>query len=316
MSTPVRRARFTAVRAVRHGLLATALVLLVCAGVAVVSWRSLSTLDGTLTRLTARGSGQITQTTSDAVTVTWPLPDGRAATARVPLAVTAPPAGTRADIAYDPRDPGTAVVPGAQVLADADRARGGIAFSALVAVAVLLAGAWRVLTRARATRAPARRLLVRRVRVQSGLLTRSWLETESAPERWIPVYYDPVLVALPAPAEVELHGDPRRDRLVAARVPGPDGPVWLYPSGPVTARHPRGRRGDSPTQPDPDQVARAHTGLARQLRADAVLVIPAPFVGLFWAYLDGSGFTGWLGATTVAAALGLWLAAWRGSDPS
>ena len=313
MSTPVRRARFTAVRAVRHGLLATALVLLVCAGVAVVSWRSLSTLDGALTRLTARATGQITQAGPDAVTVSWTLPDGRATTARVPLAVTPPAVGTRAELAYDPRDPGTAVVAGAQLLADADRARGGIAFSALVAAGVLLAGAWRVLTRARATRAPAHRALVRRVRIQSGLLTRSWLETESAPERWIPVYYDPALVALPAPAEVELHGDPRRDRLVAVRLPGP---LWLYPSGPVTARHPRGRRGDSPTQPDPDQVERARTGLARQFRADAVLVIPAPFVGLFWAYLDGSGFTGWLGATAVAAALGLWLAAWRGSDPS
>jgi hypothetical protein len=53
-----------------------------------------------------------------------------------------------------------------------------------------------------------------------------------------------------------------------------------------------------------------------QLRVDSVFLVPAPIVGLFWAYVDGSGFTGWITATVVAAALGLWWGALRGSDPS
>lgn len=60
----------------------------------------------------------------------------------------------------------------------------------------------------------------------------------------------------------------------------------------------------------------APRGLPAQLRADAVFLLPAPVVGLFWAYLDDSGFTGWITATLVAAALGLWWGALRGSDPS
>jgi hypothetical protein len=44
--------------------------------------------------------------------------------------------------------------------------------------------------------------------------------------------------------------------------------------------------------------------------------VAAPVVGLFWAYVDSSGFVGFLGATVVCAAVGLWLWAVRGSEPN
>jgi hypothetical protein len=81
---------------------------------------------------------------------------------------------------------------------------------------------------------------------------------------------------------------------------------------------PRGRRTDSPAQPDDHAADRARDAarLRRQFRVDAVRVVPAPFVGLIWVYLDGGGGTEWLAATALTAALGLWWAALRGSDPS
>jgi hypothetical protein len=52
--------------------------------------------------------------------------------------------------------------------------------------------------------------------------------------------------------------------------------------------------------------------LRRQFRAD----LPAPIVALPWTYLDDAGIATWAGTTALLAALGLWLAALRGSDPS
>ena len=96
--------------------------------------------------------------------------------------------------------------------------------SGLVAAVVLVTAGWRVISRHRLRRLPGQPMQVRRVRVQSGLLTRSWLELDSPP-RWIPVHFDPVLVTLPALTSVQLHGDPQRRALVAAEVDD----TWLHP---------------------------------------------------------------------------------------
>jgi hypothetical protein len=132
------------------------------------------------------------------------------------------------------------------------------------------------------------------------------------------VHFDPVLVGLPAPTTVRLHGDPRRDRLVAATVPAPDGDHPLVPAGPVRLTEPRGHRTDNPSRPDDTAPARsaALARMSRQLRADLPLVVPAPFIGLLWTYVDRGDVSTWLGATALSAALGLWVGAVRGSDPS
>jgi len=297
------------VRAVRHGLAAVAVVLLLCAGVATAALLTYTSASRQIGELTGRAVGEVVRTGEEVVEVSWPLPDGSRATGLVDIPGRTPPAGQKTQVAYDPAHPDRVVIPGADLLVRADRALSGLAFTTAVVLLVIGASAWRFATRARAARAPGRKARVRRIRVQSGLIVRSWLEVDGPRETWIPVYYDPALVALPSPAEVVLHGD----RTVVVET----GDLLLYPSGRATTKHPRGRRLDSPTEPDPEAVHAARTaGWTRQLRADAALVIPAPFLGLFWSYLDGSGFTGWLAATVITAGMGLWVAAWRGADPS
>jgi hypothetical protein len=296
-------------------LLTSGLVLAVCGLIAILSSVSYGSARGQLNGLTARGHGLITATgPDDSVTVQWNPPGEVVRTLVLPLAITPPATGTPTEVAYDPARPDRAVVPGAAVLANADRAASGLAFATLLAALVLAIGLWRLLSRSRLRRRPAEPVLVRRVRVQRGLITRSWLETESGPQRWIPVYFDPILVTLPAPATVHLRGDVRRNHLVAADVDS----TLLYPSGRVRDTEPRGRRIDNPTAPDAATTGRAMLAstMRRQLRVDAAALVPAPFVGLLWSYLDSTSVTGFLGATAVCGALGLWLWWLRGSDPS
>ena len=303
-------------RALRHGVFTSAAVVAVCLVLGTLSELSYQDATAHLAALSARSVGQVTGRTGDSVDVTWKTPAGQQLRAVVPLAGTVPPVGTRTEIAYDPTDPADAIIPGARLLTDADQGRGGLIFAALVILLVLAVDVVWLLRRLRLRRRPGRPLTVRRIRVQRGLLSRGWLETEPAPgarQRWIPVYYDPVLAELPSPVEVTVHGDPRIDRLLAIEANG----VPLHPAGRVTAHEPAGRRTDSPSRPDEHAIARARTaGILRQLRVDAALTVPAPLLGLFWAYLDQGGLPSWLGATALCASLGLWLAAMCGSDPT
>lgn len=310
-----RRTRPRPSRALRYGAGASALVLLVCALIAGLSAVTLGTVGARVSTATARGHGEVIHAAGHTVDVRWSAPSAQRS-ATLKLAVPAPPVGTRTEVAYDPRQPATVFIPGSIELAAVDRAFSGVIFSGLIATVVLGAAAWQLINRRRLRSRSPQTVPVRRVRVQSGLLTRSWLELDCPPHRWIPVRFDPVLVILPAPAPVRVHGDPRRHRLVGADIDG----VWLHPSGPVRAREPRGRRIDSPAHPDADALQVASGSWPRQLRgqlrADAVLITPAPVVGLLWAFLDGGGVTTWAGATALAAALALWWAALRGSDPT
>ncbi|WP_156960514.1 hypothetical protein [Amycolatopsis taiwanensis] len=192
----------------------------------------------------------------------------------------------------------------------AGRALSGLIYPALIAVVVVAVGGWVWLRRVLLFRRPGRVCRLRRVRIQRGLLVRSWLETQESPRCWIPVFFEPELVTLPSPATARLHGK----RLAAVEIDG----VRLYPSGRLRTTQPLGRRGDNPALPDEHAPARARTAARwpRQLRVDSVLLVTAPIVGLFWVFLDDSGVFGWLGATAVTASVALWWAAIRGSDPS
>ncbi|HKR52034.1 MAG TPA: hypothetical protein VJT72_21135 [Pseudonocardiaceae bacterium] len=308
-----RRARPGLSRALRYGAGTSTLVLVVCALIAGLSAWTLSTVGHQLAEASARSFGEIVRAEGRTVDVRWSAP-GVHRTDTVALAVPAPSVGTRTEVAYDPREPATVFVPGSAKLAAVDQAASGVAFSGLIAAIVLITFGWQVISRCRLRRRPGQPLQVRRVRVQSGLLTRSWLELESplpgSTARWVPVHFDPILAMLPAPTTVALHGDPRHRGLAAAEVDG----VWLEPSGPIRAAEPRGRRSDSPAHPDPDTLA--DTGWRRQLRADAALLTPAPIVGLLWVFLDGGGPLTWACTTTLTATLALWWAALRGSDPT
>ncbi|GAA4422071.1 hypothetical protein GCM10023148_23180 [Actinokineospora soli] len=303
------RASLLGVRAARHVLLTTALVVVVCAAIGALSLSSYRAADASLAGLTEVAQGTVTPLGGSLVRADWRTPDGVPLSAEIPLAVSPPDGPAPASIAYDPRAPQRAVVPGAQVFANADRALSGLVFSALLSALTLGYALWLILSRLVLLRRPTTPLAVRRVRVQRGLLTRSYLETESTPRRWIPVHFDPALLTLPTPTTVEAHGNPRKHRLVAVRT----GDTVLYPSGRVRPTEPPGRRTDNATTPDP--VERP-PGLSRQLRVDAPATLTSPLVGLFWSSIDSSGFPGWLGATAVTAVVALWLWSIRSSDPS
>ena len=294
-------------RPVRHGALATALLLAVCTAIGGMSLASYRRATDTLHVLTARATGTVTGADPAGAVVEWTAPTG-SRHLTVPLTGTIPSPGTRTQIAYNPADPAQAIIPGATLLTDADRSRDGVLFAALVAALVLLTNGWLLATRWRAARQPPRGLVVRRISMRRGLMARTWLETDD--QRWIPVYFDPAVLSLPAPIAVQARGS----RLIAVEIPG----GTLYPSGRVRRIEPPGRRTDSPAQPDAYTADRAATAnrWRHQLRVDAALLVPAPLIGLLWTYLDNSGLTGWLGATAITAAAALWWAAIRGSDPS
>ncbi|MEN0134082.1 MAG: hypothetical protein AAGC80_02980 [Rhodococcus sp. (in: high G+C Gram-positive bacteria)] len=192
--------------------------------------------------------------------------------------------------------------------ADADQ------FSALVVVAAAVLGVtgytWFAATRA--LPGPGRPATVHRVRQQHRLTSRSWIEIDEEPEpRWVPVFFDPALVTMPTPTTATVHDVGRRCIV-----------TWngrrLLPSGRARRSEPPGRLIDNPSRPDPDGPVRARVAArpARRLVLDAQFAVAAPFAGALWVYVAGGGLPAFAGATCVAAAVAVWLAAVRGSDPS
>ncbi|MGW4486177.1 hypothetical protein ACWEOE_20325 [Amycolatopsis sp. NPDC004368] len=303
-------------RPVRHLLVTSAVVLIACAVVFVVQLLEFSSAQTQVRGITAQATGTVVRSADGTATVRFPVAGGAEATADVSLDSSAPKPGTNVPVLYDPAQPTRALIRDATPIVTADRATTYATVTVVAAAAVLAVDFFLLFTRflrpARATASAP--VPVRRVKVQRGVLTRSWIETETAVPRWIPVYFSPTLIGLPAPAKVTLLGDVRGDRHVAVRV----GDELLYPSGAVRTTEPRGRRTDNPAEPDDERaLAAAHpVSLARQFRADLPVLAVAPVVGAFWAFVDGSGFDGWLVVTVLVAAFGFWWAALRGSDPS
>ncbi|MEU1206503.1 hypothetical protein [Nocardia sp. NPDC005825] len=148
-----------------------------------------------------------------------------------------------------------------------------------------------------------REAVVRRVRQQHRLVSRSWLEmTVDGRNRWLPVYFEPALVLL-TQENAEIGG-----RAVAV------GGRRVYPSGRLRDSEPVGRLVDNPARPDPAALGR--TGFGRRVVLDAQSAVVGPFAGLLWVYVDGGGIGAFAGATVVAAGAATWLSAVRGSDPS
>ena len=133
-------------------------------------------------------------------------------------------------------------------------------------------------------------------------MSQSWLELDGT--RWLPVYFDPALVAMPSPT-----------RGVAGRRTVQWSGHRFYACGRARSREPRGRLIDNPTRPDPDRAAEV-SGLGRRLLLDAQFALAAPLLGLLWVYLAGGGVGAFVGATCVGAAVAMWRAAVHGSDPS
>ncbi|MEV0296604.1 hypothetical protein [Nocardia sp. NPDC050710] len=151
---------------------------------------------------------------------------------------------------------------------------------------------------------PAAEVDIKRTRQEHRLVSRSWLEI--TPATWLPVYFDPALLTL---TETTAEYTGRALRTTELR---------LYPSGRARGTEPPGRLIDNPSRPDPEASALATdaTRPTRRLLLDAQSTVAAPFAALLWVYIDGGGLVTFLGAACVAAAVTVWLAAVRGSDPS
>lgn len=294
----------------RYGAATLAGLLVVCGVIAGIAVGSLA--GDRIDDATGRAFGSVVSGSGDHVDVSWATPNGTR-TDVFEVSGDPPRNGTRVEVAYDPDDPDVAFIPVSEELADRDRAWSALAFAATAAGLALLAAGWQLTSRNRLRHRPGRDVEVRRVQFSTGVSGRSWLETEALPHRWIPVHFDPVLVTLPSPTVVRLHGDPCFDRLVAASVDG----RLLYPSGSVRTTEPNGRRLDNPAAPDDDAWRRARSVRTRsRLRNDALLAVPAPLVGLLWAFVDGGGLTSWLAVTAISAAGALFWGAIRGTDPT
>lgn len=298
-------------RPVRHILLTSALALVACAAVFALQLAEYAAAAGELRGMTARSTATVVRAVDGSAAIRFPLPGGTDATATVAMD-TLPAAGSSLPVFYDPVAPGRAAIRGATSLVTTDRTITYATATVVAAVAVLAGDVLVLLTRfvlpARGT--TRRTVPVRRVRMQRGLLTRSWLELETPQPQWVPVYFSPALIGLPSPTTAELTGD----RRVLVRTGG----ATLFPAGALRNTEPRGRRLDNPAEPDNERLAASHrpVSLLRQLRVDLPVLAIAPVVGVFWALVDGTGVAGWLAVTTLTAAFGFWWAALRGSDPS
>ncbi len=297
-------------RPVRHILLTSAPALLACALVFAVQLAGYATAAGELRGMTARSTATVVRLDGDAAVIRFARPGGPDATATVAVDVRPAP-GSTLPVFYDPADPRRAAIRGATPLVTTDRTTTYATATVVAAAGVLVVDVLVLLTRFGRVGGGTRRTVpIRRVKVQRGLLTRSWLELETPTPSWLPVYFDPALIGLASPSVAELTGD----RRVLVRVGG----TTFHPAGGLRTTEPRGRRLDNPAEPDADRAAAAArpVTLRRQLRADLPVLAVAPVVGVFWALVDGTGVAGWLAVTVLVAAFGFWWAALRGSDPS
>ena len=283
-------------------------VLVVGVVLLVVLVLRLGTTQEPLARASSTATATVESVAGTAVTVRYPGPDGdqeARLTLRQALDV---PTGARLPVQYDPADPGT-------VYADGDAAHGAVqdvVFGLVVVTAVLLAVALAtgraLLTRPRLARRPTSQVTAVHVVVRQGLLVRSWLELGTARGvRWQPVHWAPELDRWRPDAPATVHGDPTRDRRVLPVLAGQQ----LWPSGRLRSTPPRGVLRQAPVDP-----AAGDQPLRRQLRADSVVVVGAPLLGLVWAYVDGSGPAGFVVASVLAAAVLFWFPQQLGSTPA
>ncbi|MEU2351269.1 DUF3592 domain-containing protein [Modestobacter sp. NPDC049651] len=312
MSTPpLPRPHSRAVRQLLLGLvpvLVVGAVLLVAVGLRVGGARA--PLAAATATATATVDGE--RSGDRVLVVRFPGTDGEQRTGRIELTRAQDvPDGAQLPVQYDPDRPAGGTQP---VYADGDRAHaavagavfGLVAVGAVVLVVAVLTGL-RLLGRPRLRRRPASRLAATHVVQRQGLLVRSWLElTTPAGVRRVPVHWAPELERLAPGTRIEVRGDPARDRLVLPVVDGAE----LWPSGRVRDRAPRGEVRQAAVDASAGDV-----GLARQARADGVLVVLAPVLGLLWAYVDGSGLAGFAVATALSGTVLFWLPQLLGSDP-
>ncbi|HSV66402.1 MAG TPA: DUF3592 domain-containing protein [Mycobacteriales bacterium] len=203
--------------------------------------------------------------------------------------------GARVDIRYVPDNPSRSYAVGEEIFRRDRTYFSGLVFSMLVLLVALLVTATWIPRRAQAERRRVQTFPVSWAQTRRGLIRRSWLIiSDGRREWWQPVYWDPVLRATLAGTPARVHGVPAIDKLLPVDLAGQ--PIWpsgrrraTQPKGELTQNNVRWTKGlekqrNKDGGPDRDQIP-----LGRHLLGDIGLVLPAPALGLVWAYLDGSG---------------------------
>ncbi|HVQ96186.1 MAG TPA: DUF3592 domain-containing protein [Mycobacteriales bacterium] len=315
-------------RPVRHVAIGIAPLLVIAVGLLILLTARFSTAAAPLRAATATAEATVVRGDLGAdgktVELRWTDSRGEAHTSQVRVPeVSNVHGGGKATVRYVPDDPSRIFVNGDETSL---RLR-DLAFE-IFAVTIVLLGAVlltivHVLRRLRAERRPATPTVATYARSKRGLLQRSWLILEEGGrEWWIPVHWEEQLAGLLAKTPAKVHGRPMLDRVLVIDVGG--GVVWQSGrkrSGPppkadvITATTPWSKSAErrveaTPAEPPP-------TGrLSRQFRGDAVVIVVAPLLGVLWAYLDGSGQAGFIGASVLMLGVLFWVPAIFGSDPT
>lgn len=217
------------------------------------------------------------------------------------------PLEQRIAIVYNPERPTVVYAPGDAQTSAVEDLVNGILVAAMILIGACAVTLVRLLRRRRLTTLDRREVRVRRAKYRRGLSDRTWfvVDTERGPV-WVPVYWDPAVEQVrDSPVTVAAYGSPQADSLVSFDVYG----VTVWPSGRRRLEVPKGAERE--LGPPAGDVS-----MPRQSRADAVVVVLAPLLGLLWAYIDGSGSAGFVYATAMSAGLLFWLPAMYGSDPT
>jgi hypothetical protein len=217
------------------------------------------------------------------------------------------PLDERISVVYDPDRPSVVYARGDAQTAVVDDLAGGLLIVTVILIAVSAVTVVRLVRRRRLSTAQPRQVPVRRARYRRGLSDRTWLvvDIDGGPA-WVPVYWDAALERIgEQPVTVTAYGSPVEDSLIAFDVYG----AMLWPSGRRRLMAPKGteRELDPPV---------GEISMPRQARADVVVVLLAPLLGLLWAYIDESGPAGFVLSTAMAAGLLFWLPSMYGSDPT
>lgn len=218
--------------------------------------------------------------------------------------------GTTVTLHYDPADSSRVFVAGDQTSVRLTDLLNGIVAVLVLMVAATVATVVRILRRRSAERRPTanRRLAVSHSR--RGLTTRTWLtEEENGHTWWLPVYWDPALDAVDPKRSYPVHGAPEHRSLRVVEIDGT--PIW--PAGRRRLRAPRGEVVDAAA---PQTGEPRHISLRRHVRGDLGLVFTAPLLSLLWAYMDGSGASGFWFGTAVLAGVLFWIPSVYASDPT
>ncbi|HEX9624026.1 MAG TPA: DUF3592 domain-containing protein, partial [Streptosporangiaceae bacterium] len=295
-------------RAVRHLLLGLGPLLILGIAVIVVLLVRFAQIDAPVRRATASATATVVRSGFGAsghdLDLRWTDSHGTAHVSQVTVPDAGPIAtGSKTTIQYNPDDPAQVFVEGDSTSVRLRNTAFGAFITLIVVLAAVAVSIVHVVRRLLAERREPATLPATYARSKRGLIYRSWLLLEDrGREHWVPVHWEPALATMLAKTPSPVRGRPGSDRVVVVDVRGTA--VWqsgrirrTQPAGDITiggATYTKAAQRRIEAEPPPT------SGLARQARTDAVLVLAAPLLGLLWAFLDRTGPAGFAAGTVVA----------------